>query len=604
MYMKKGIMLLFCWLLSPVLRAQDNPKAIEELKQKLAAATTDSARVWILGEMSRMSIAYGIDQSDEYGRRQIEEAEKSRNRKLMTRAFMDNGDRYSYVGTANRSYAQKSLSCYTQAYELARANKFEKEMAGALLGMTNLHISQSENDQALNKTNQAFAILSNTSHDRLKIDCYNAYGLVYQVKKEKILALRNYLNALRLAEESPNLDEEARNKALGSCYDALVVFYTGVPDYDKALDYATKALSKISGPRAAYNRVSKYNTIGQLYGQKKNLDLATSYYEKSIALADSLKFEPLKMQGYMSILNQYLKNNQAEKALEYMEKKPEIREYMNRFGFSKMIDNVYGYIYTSLKRYDSARVFYARARPYFEKETNGVVRAYFFLQLATFEKATGNTKAALESMLKVKTDAEAGGDLGLMKDVYQQLDSVYQTMGDYKQAAVFNNLYHTMKDSVEKLGKEKDLLQMELEDETQREERRAKEKQLEDDRRHNLQYMAITIAIAMVFVILVLLGVFSVSKAVVKTLGFFAFIFLFEFIIMIADHKIHAITHGEPLKILLIKIVLIALLLPLHHFLEEKVIHYLTSRKRLDLDRHKGWWKRLLKPKTTSENKP
>ena len=58
-----------------------------------------------------------------------------------------------------------------------------------------------------------------------------------------------------------------------------------------------------------------------------------------------------------------------------------------------------------------------------------------------------------------------------------------------------------------------------------------------------------------------------------------AFILLFEFIILLADTWIHNFTHGEPWKVLAIKVALIAILLPLHHFLEERVIHYIVHRK-------------------------
>jgi hypothetical protein len=96
-----------------------------------------------------------------------------------------------------------------------------------------------------------------------------------------------------------------------------------------------------------------------------------------------------------------------------------------------------------------------------------------------------------------------------------------------------------------------------------------------------------------VFTLLVLLGVFQVSEATIKLLGFFAFILLFEFIILIADTKIHHMTHGEPLPILAIKIVLIAILLPLHHWLEHKVVKYLTSR-RLIIPTGRSVWKNIL----------
>jgi hypothetical protein len=51
---------------------------------------------------------------------------------------------------------------------------------------------------------------------------------------------------------------------------------------------------------------------------------------------------------------------------------------------------------------------------------------------------------------------------------------------------------------------------------------------------------------------------------------------------MLLDTYIHHITHGEPLKIWLIKIGLLSMLLPLHHYLEEKMIHYLLSKHLIE----------------------
>jgi hypothetical protein len=113
--------------------------------------------------------------------------------------------------------------------------------------------------------------------------------------------------------------------------------------------------------------------------------------------------------------------------------------------------------------------------------------------------------------------------------------------------------------------------------------------------------MGITAGIGAVFIVLVMLGAFSVSKTTIRIIGFFAFIFLFEFIILLADHKIHDATHGEPWKILAIKILLISLLLPFHHWLEEKVIHILTERKLIKVNTS-GWMGKLTgKTETVTE---
>jgi len=58
---------------------------------------------------------------------------------------------------------------------------------------------------------------------------------------------------------------------------------------------------------------------------------------------------------------------------------------------------------------------------------------------------------------------------------------------------------------------------------------------------------------------------------------------------MIADKQIHDWTHGEPLYIFLIKIGLIAILLPLHLLIEKRVIYFLVSRKLLRLRDGRFW---------------
>jgi hypothetical protein len=85
----------------------------------------------------------------------------------------------------------------------------------------------------------------------------------------------------------------------------------------------------------------------------------------------------------------------------------------------------------------------------------------------------------------------------------------------------------------------------------------------------------------------------------IKMLSFFAFICLFEFIVLLIDSYLHKITHGEPLKIWLIKIFLIALLVPIQHFLEHGMVHFLASQRLLRMRQRlslKRWITALKKP--------
>ena len=113
----------------------------------------------------------------------------------------------------------------------------------------------------------------------------------------------------------------------------------------------------------------------------------------------------------------------------------------------------------------------------------------------------------------------------------------------------------------------------------------------------NLQYIAISIAIAAFFMFMVLMGMLPVSKITIKMLGFFAFICLFEFIVLLIDNYLHKLTHGEPLKIWLIKIFLIAALVPFQHFLEHSVVRFLASQRLLRMRQQlsiKNLWLKLI----------
>src|SRR5258708_19261923 len=131
------------------------------------------------------------------------------------------------------------------------------------------------------------------------------------------------------------------------------------------------------------------------------------------------------------------------------------------------------------------------------------------------------------------------------------------------------------------LDKEKGVLKLEVDNEKRGRGRLGKEEEENVQQRDNVQYMGFTVGLAGLFVALVMMGFFVVSPRTIRALGFFSFIFLFEFIILLADKQIHEATHGEPWKVLLIKVFLAAILLPLHHWLEHTVIHYLTSRRKI-----------------------
>lgn len=330
--------------------------------------------------------------------------------------------------------------------------------------------------------------------------------------------------------------------------------------------------------------------------------MAMTWYEKSLALADSIKYEPIKAMAYRSIVSNYLAADQPQKALKYFNDHPQLKRFLESVNFGHFVDQSYGYIYAQLGNYDSAKYYYNKIAPFFEQGVNSANQYSYNYQLGQLYKKTKEYDKSLAYFLKAQQLAEGMGQLETKRSVVTELDSIYQLKGDFKQAFYYASLNHAYKDSIDKLGKEKDLLQIEVADEQQRQERIEKEKIEKKQKRDNIQYMLITIGIASLFVFMVMLGMFKVSATTIKMVGFFTFLMFFEFIFLIFKKNIYSFTNGEPWKDLAFMILLAAILLPLHHWLEHKVIHYLTTHNRLTAS-GKGLRDRLFKKKIIDKTK-
>lgn len=585
----------FFYLLTGCCSAFSQNAILDSFKMQLSRAATSESKVDILSRLSRTYMNINLEEADKYGLQMMEVAESSRDRKLIIKALLANGERYSYL-SARKENINKAIGYYTQALELAKKNKLDEQTISSLLAFSEISRYIPDADKAMNYCNQAIGYAGTLKNDSLLARINLEYGSVFLAKDEKILALKNFLGAVNLGEKLKN------SYLLRSGYSKLAGFYATIEDYDKAIDNQLKAYEKlddIKNPQTPYAKVQDLTRIGDLYTAKKNYDLAMVYYERSLKKADSLNFAPLKTIGYQGIINNYLANNQPQKALDYYNNNPQLKDFFKTVNYAYFNDQVYGYIYFQLGKYDSAKYYFNQAAPFFINDGNSGSQLNYFYSLGLLYKKTGEYNKGIDYLLQSKLLAEKAGNLQTLRYVVAELDTLYQLKGDYKQALQYASLNMKYKDSADKLGKEKDLLQIEVADEQQRQERLDAEKVEQKRKRDNIQYMLITIGITSLFIIMVMLGMFKVSATTIKLIGFFAFLMFFEFLFLIFKKNIYGITKGEPWKDLLFMILLAAILLPLHHWLEHKVIHYLTSHNRLTAS-GRGFLDKLLKKKSVS----
>jgi tetratricopeptide (TPR) repeat protein len=564
-------LLLVCCLNSTA--QQDT--AIERIKKNIAKAADIGAKLDALNELANKYNLEKPKDCQETIDKMIYEAEASRNREMMARSRRFAANLYA-ASFGLKEHAEKSKIYAEQALAICQKEGGmlkEKVLCHLLMGRVLRNNNKFAEARKFNE--QAISYAADTEDDSLKVITRLGYGRTLLNEGEKLEAFKNYLAAQTIAEKSKHQNKDWLQVSVNN---SISSFYSSIEDYDKAIDYQYKYLAYSQKKGNNYDMLSTYAGIGSLYMAAKKNDAARKTYEELIRLADSLHQEDFVIAGQAGIVNVLLEEKSGTQSLQYLRAHPEIRNVFEKYNLMYQLDFGMGQVFTTIGQYDSAAYYFDKSLPLMEQNSNAAVLPNVYLQYGKQLFESGNYTKATTYLQKARVINDSTGSLHSNLEIYEMLDSCYLQTGDFKNALLYSNLHKKLKAEIDEKSKAKDILALEIDAENKRKERVQKEEEEATKRRHSLQYMGIVIGIITLFIVLMMLGLFKVPIKWIRMMGFISFIFLFEFIIFLADTWIHHATHGEPLKVMGIKVVLIAMLLPLHHFLEHKVIHYLTHK--------------------------
>jgi hypothetical protein len=505
----------------------------------------------------------------------IEEAENSRNRTLIAITYDQLA--YTFLNYYQiRDYSEIGKMYADKCLQVASESGLERYKVSSFFRFARYYLNTSQYQRALDYNNQAISLASAVGSDSLLCLAYSSIANTWDDLANKLSQFQALLNERSFAEKSKN-----HFFILRSYFD-IGGFYESVDDYEKAKDFYTQSLQKAKEWGDTYNIFHSLRGLGRSHLAQKNERLGISYYTKAINYGDSLHIENAKLQIYLDLLNYYFNASSPSKGIAYMNSHPQLMEFIRKIGLAYQVNKLYAALESSRNKNDSALYYLRVALPFeYAQKGNFNEKFEFTYQMARVYRDMGKYLQQRDALLLAGKFADSAQNIYNIRDISLLLDSVYYRLGDFKSSQDYLVRYNVFRDSIETLSKQKDLLNIEIENANKRSLEEKAQEQEATRIRNNLEYLGITAVIATVFIVLVLLGVFKISPAVIKGLGFFAFIFLFEFIVLLLDSQIHEITHGEPWKVLGIKIFIIALLLPLHHWLEEKMLHYLTFKAHM-----------------------
>lgn len=465
------------------------------------------------------------------------------------------------------------------------------------LQMAALQTLQGKTDEARTALQQASELID--SKDQ-KCQYYLVLGDLQLILNEKVNCFSSYNTAVLLSRDCEN------DSLLIQSYLNLNEFYSLNDNYQKTKEYLKLASDAYTAAekKDIYDSLLIKANFVEVYTSENNAELAISLADDLMAFCHTHGYLAIRDRVFGSLRKYYLSsNNYTELCNLYCTK------YPNELSRLKTTDltvyyRVQALIYENMQKIDSAIFSFRKAEELITQHGSAASISNFYKRLGQFYLRQHRISDALVHFNQAYEFALQSGHFPFIIENASTLDSLYASRGDLRKAYAFAKIKLAYTDSNTTLLQNDRLMEIEIESLTKMKQLEQEKEELQLNRKSNFQVMIIVFAILLSLIILVLLSNYKIPSSVIKGFGYITFVMFFEFIILILDTKIHHWAHGMPLKIIAVKVILIAILLPVHHATEHKVVHYLLKNRlvsqggtslRTALWHTKEWLQSLLK---------
>ena len=428
--------------------------------------------------------------------------------------------------------------------------------------------------KALNEANAQV----NQSH---VITAYLLLGKSLELQNHFIEAYQNYLNALYQTHLIKQ--KELHEEKLNLCYKYLFDFFNSIKDFQKAAEYKNKEIeyylnkNKVDSTKLIW---AKYDLCGISIRAKIYANISNRITE-ILDFADKNKNTELKDYA-LSLYRTFLIETNNHKGFKdlYVTKYPEelhVLQQKNPILHLRILAKIAEHD----KDMSGAKDLYRKAEELFSNNQNSISKSNFYRRYGQFLIRNDDLVEAKEMFLKSYKFAEERDYLDYMLESSYYIDSLSIEMKNYQDAYKYANINKKLIQKENSIVREKEFLRIEIDNESKQMALIQEKKENDTKRKYNIQYFILTIVIILFFLLLIILSSLKVPEWLIHALGFLSILMIFEFVILILDHKIHHLTHGAPLWIFIFKILILVVLFPLHHLVEKWIINYMTTNQIL-----------------------
>jgi len=437
------------------------------------------------------------------------------------------------------------------------------------------------------------------------------------------------LDSARKLIQSSNIEEKFRGlRTLDRFY-----YTTGLFDSSELLQKEMFAIAKELKRDSLM--VMVYRAIGNRYVVKTDYNFSLINYAKGL---DYTNDDPQKRASlYLNLAYVYIATGNNEVALDYIRRGRIIGQADMNLYFENQL---YGFICNNLGKPDSALFYLRQAENVPVKITDPLLNSVFLQQMARAYELSGDTNLA-EAYYKKAMDycrdkflpmsiirtGNAYCDFLIKKGNYVQakqmaledlnvarkaginegictvanvLRKIYTHAGVKDSIIYYAQLQIDYKDSVSNQQKQSEFQNITFTQQLRDIDEQAKMQEAKEQRKHNLQYALIALGIVSLVILFLLLSrSIIVNEKWIRFFGVIGLLVVFEFLNLLLHPWLGKITNHTPVLMLTALVGIAALLVPLHHRLEQWAKKTLVEKnKQIRLAAAKRTIEKLEKQKT------
>ena len=400
--------------------------------------------------------------------------------------------------------------------------------------LNNLGRNIPNSDSTVLLAEQAIRLSRNIGYVKGEAEARNNLGHWFNQKGNYLRSMENYLVAIKLA-DSINFEGSLKRS-----YNSIASVYYYRKDYATSINYGYKAMhlaTKLNDPSIVSLSAS---WLSQAYMATNQPDSALKYAQKSYEIATQLH-EPFQLYMATARLGDvHGKQGNYALAIEYL-----------RMSLTNSIKD--GRYFRIADAHQRLAVTFGKA-----KMTDSC--RWHATQAFTISQSQKLSATLLTSSL-------------LLSGLYDGSDNS-ESLRYHKIALIaMDSLYGQEKNSqIEALSLNERLRQLDVEEQR---------RQAQIERRNGLQYAGMTLGIVLFVIIFLVLSRSKVVKPrLVRFLGVLALLILFEFFNLLLAPGIADVADNTPMFMLVVMVLVAATLVPVHQFLEKRVINRLAEQNK------------------------